>query len=107
MDIFVYNICLLLEVIECLFGCVKECCFFVFLGVYVLGGSRKVVVCGFVWVWFVIGLVILKDCSKGVCLFVKDVGIYGDDLIIEGEVIGFLEGIFCKVINSIVFCGED
>ena len=60
-----------------------------------------------VWVWSVIGLAILKDRSKGACLFVKDAGTYGDDSTTEGEAIGFLEGILRKATNSIALCGED
>ncbi len=75
-------------------------------GAYVPGGSRKVVACGPVWVWSVIGLAILKDRSKGACLFVKDAGTYGDDSTTEGEAIGFL-GILRKATNSIALCGED
>ena len=63
--------------------------------------------CGPVWVWSVIGLAILKDRSKGACLFVKDAGTYGDDSTTEGEAIGFLEGILRKATNSIALCGED
>ena len=54
-----------------------------------------------------IGLAILKDRSKGACLFVKDAGTYGDDSTTEGEAIGFLEGILRKATNSIALCGED
>ena len=106
-DIPVYNIRPLLEATERLFGRAKERRFPVLPGAYVPGGSRKVVACGPVWVWSVIGLAVLKDRSKGACLFVKDAGTYGDDSTTEGEAIGFLEGILRKATNSIALCGED
>ena len=85
----------------------KERRFPILPGAYVPGGSRKVVACGPTWVWSVIGLAILKNRSKGACLFVKDAGTYGDDSTTEGEAIGFLEGILRKATNSIVLCGQD
>ena len=77
VDVPVYNIRPLLEATERLFGRAKERRFPILPGAYVPGGSRKVVACGPTWVWSVIGLAILKNRSKGACLFVKDAASYG------------------------------
>lgn len=53
-----------------------------------------------------IGLAILKNRSKGACLFVKDAGIYGDDSTTEGEAIGFWKDTPEKLQQHCT-CGQD
>lgn len=106
-DVPVYNIRPLLETTERLFGRENERRFPVMPGAFVPSSKRKAVAFGPIWVWSVIGLAILKDRSKGACLFVEDAGTYGDDSTTEGEAIGYLEGVLRKVTNSIVLCGAD
>lgn len=106
-DIPVYNVKPLLEAAERLFGRENERRFPPMPGAHVICANKDATARGPLWVWASIGIAILKDRSKGSCLFIEDANTYGDANTTEEEVKAYLDGTLRKVTNSIALCGQD
>lgn len=103
----VYNVAPLLDAAKRLFGTVDEVRFKPMPGAHVICANKDAVVRGPGYVWCSIGIAILKDRSKGSCLFIEDAGSFGDAETTEAELKAYLDETQRRVTNSVVLCGQD